>query len=134
MTVAVLDASPLVPVAVKTYEMVSGGVILCVPLAGTVPRPLLIATFVAPLTFHRRTADWPRSIVDGSAENSAIVGTPGPEGCVLGAVATGAGGGGGGIGAFLLQAAAKAIRNSVHVRTAAFQRVGRNGELLFMIT
>jgi hypothetical protein len=88
----------------------------CVPIAGTVPKPLLIDTFVEPVTFQRNTADWPRSIVEGSTENSAITGTPGPGGELRGvevSFATGAGaGGGGGITTFLPQAARSAISMS----------------------
>src|ERR1700683_3107473 len=94
-----------------------------VPIASTVPKPLLITTLLEPVTFQRRTADWPRSMVDGSAVNSAMTGTPGPDGVVVaGAVAVGVGGGGGGIGAFLLQADAKVIRTSVNVRAAVCWR------------
>jgi len=54
------------------------------------------------LTDHRRVADWPRSIVEGSALNSAIetLGGGGGAGC-----STFGGGGGGGGGTFFLHAA-----------------------------
>ena len=98
-------------------------------MASTVPMPLLIATLLEPVTFQRKTADWPRSIVDGSTVNAAITGVPDAAGAVVpgAVVAAGAGGGGGGIGVFLLHADAKASRASANVRAAWFER-NRNGE------
>src|ERR1035441_5268416 len=96
------------------------------PLGCTVPMPLLIATFVDPVTFHRRIADWPRSMVDGSTENSAMTGFPGVAGpLLLPFEAAGAGGGGGGIGVFLPQPDAKSTMLSAIVRAALCMR--RNG-------
>jgi hypothetical protein len=102
-------------------------------MAGTVPKPLLIETFVEPVTFQRRTADCPRSMEEGSTENSAITGTPGPGGAfrVGGSLATGAGGGG--IGVCLLHAASKTIAVNAQRRTFglegwAIQAGNRDGE------
>jgi hypothetical protein len=105
--------------------MVLAGLMRRLPFAGTVPIPLLIATFVEPVTFHRRIADWPRSILDGSTENSATTGLP-EEGVFVGTVAEGAGGGGGGIGVFLLQADAIRIITTVRVSAALLKRRNRN--------
>jgi hypothetical protein len=113
-TVAVAGVLPFGPTAVSVYVVVSFGVIRRLPLAGTVPIPLLIETSVEPVTFHRNCADWPRSIEEGSAANSATTGRSDklPTG-PLPALPV-AGGGGGGKGAFLPpQAAAKIASKNV---------------------
>jgi hypothetical protein len=94
------------------------------PLACTVPMPLLIATLFDPVTLQRRIADCPRSILRGSTEKSAITGFPGAVGPLFEDPAAGAGGGGGGIGVFLLQA--EAIKTSPIVMLRAALREGRN--------
>lgn len=64
-------------------------------------------TWVASLTDHRSVADWPFSIVPGSAENWMEGFAGGGAGCV----GAGGGGGGGG-GTFFLQPANKTIMNN----------------------
>jgi hypothetical protein len=71
--------------------------------ACTVPMLLSMDTLLASVTVQRNVDDWPRSIEDGSATNSLIVGAAGGG---AGAGAGAGGGGGGGGGAFFLQPAA----------------------------
>jgi hypothetical protein len=54
--------------AVSVYVVVSLGYTCRLPRASTVPMPE-IEISVASLTVHRSVADWPRSMVLGSAEN-----------------------------------------------------------------
>ena len=71
-------------------------------------------TSIAPVTDQRSNADWPRSIEDGSAVNSATTGLVEGAGAVLsGFVLLAGGGGGGGSGAFLPpHAVANIVRNA----------------------
>jgi len=75
-----------------------------VPFACTAPKPLSIEISVAFATDHRKVADWPRSMVRGSAVKLLIRAAAGGAGAGAGAAA-GAGGGGAGTGAFFLHAA-----------------------------
>jgi hypothetical protein len=86
-------------------------------------------TLSDPVTFQRTTADWPRSIEEGSTVNSAITGRP-AEPLVLGAVDPPAvgGGGGGGIGVFLPPHA-----DAIRIKTTAGTSESRK-ENLFIIT
>jgi hypothetical protein len=64
---------------------------------------------LASVTPQRNVEDWPRSIEEGSATNSVMVGAAGGGG---GAGAAAGGGGGGGGGAFFLHPAA----NNANIR------------------
>jgi hypothetical protein len=78
-------------------------------VACTEPIPLSIEVLVASVTAQRNVEDWPRSIEEGSATNSVMVGAAGGG---AGAGAEGGGGGGGGGGAFFLHPAA----NNANIR------------------
>jgi hypothetical protein len=91
--------------------VVSVGTTRRLPLASTVPNPWSIETDVASVTDQRTTADWPRSIDEGSTEKSATVGVPGPAEAAV--VPPEEGGGGGGIGTFFPQAAMKTADSSM---------------------
>jgi hypothetical protein len=92
--------------------------------------PLLIATLVDAVTFHRRIADWPRSILDGSTVNSATTGLPELVGPLLVDAGAGGGGGGGGIGVFFEQADAIRTITIARVRAAFF--IGRSRKLVII--
>jgi len=130
-TVAFAVVSPPGPIAVNVYVVVSDGITRRFPLAITVPMPLLIEVLVAPVTVHRSTADWPRSMLVGSTENSPTTGlVAGGAGADS---ATGAGGGGGAMGAFFLHADAKmsrvrTINSSPEASNTRRERRNRNGE------
>jgi hypothetical protein len=66
---------------------------------------------------HRRVADWPRSIVRGSAVKLLMCAADGVGGGGSVTFAAGGGGGGAGAGAFFLQPATD--KNSIVANTAA---------------
>lgn len=91
-TVAVALALPAEPLAVSRYVVVALGNTWRLPFDCTVPNPGSIVTVVASETDHRKVADCPRSIDDGSAVNCAITGGRAPSGGAVGAEDTGGGG------------------------------------------
>jgi hypothetical protein len=106
--------------AVKVKVVESFGVTRRLPVFGTVPIPWSMETLVASVTDHRSVALWPRSIVDGSAENE-IVGAGGFGGA--GFSTGGGGGGGGGGGAFFLQPPMNIARNTKMQTTLLFRNM-----------
>ena len=137
VTVAVAVRSPPAPLAVSVYVVVFGGIIRRLPLACTVPMPLLIETFGrSGHTSTAGSADCPRSMAgwlrrkirDHRRLPVARMGSRGRR------VPAGAGGGGGGIGVFLLHAEAKKTRTSANDEMPAYlvaEISNRNGEVIF---
>jgi hypothetical protein len=84
-----------------------------------VPIPGSIETLLASPTFQRSVADWPRSMVLGSAKKETLgaLGGGGGGASTLG----GGGGGGGGGGAFFLQPATVKNRDNASNKTLTFR-------------
>ena len=133
VTVAVAVVLPFGPFAVSVYVVVLIGFTDCLPVAATVPMPLLIETSLAFVVVQFRVDVCPASMRVGSAVNVAI-GRPGvKEGplSVLAAPPADGGGGGGGSGVCLPHPAVN--RATATKAEAVSVRLRLRNEVVFIV-